>query len=361
MASLNQHGCFRCRFQHIYFYFLLLPRYSSYISPFGDNQNPQGHHPFFFDSKQLSNGSSSFDKASNLNVNNTPSNYGPGYGPINSNPYNTGAYNINNNNNINNDISNIANNTQFKNNFPPNSNAMRSSPGDMSTSMLYDRSSRYSLSSNTNNSPYNTLKNHQQQQQQQQHTNTAHLKSQSPLLSANAAATLSPVSTTSSASPMSTSSLMSSSTSTTGSTTADAASSANTITTRNNESNLLTPLNTPNTKTSPFLFSKYIESVHKALHGGANTVPSTNNNNASGEANTDPVNNNNNNNNDDLSDNEDAMNAQSVSKRFVDHRRQLFEKSYSSNLTKENLTRLNEDTDETCAKSPFYFGPNLTR
>ena len=110
----------------------------------------------------------------------------------------------------------------------------------------------------------------QQHQQQQQHINH---KSQSPPSSA-----LSPVSVLSSTSLISTSSAASSSSSASA-----AASSVNTLTTLNNNNNHSFNFNninasligneagligSPSMKTSPFLFSKYIESVHKALHGG---------------------------------------------------------------------------------------------
>jgi hypothetical protein len=121
--------------------------------------------------------------------------------------------------------------------------------------------------------------------------------------------------------------------------------------------------------TSPFLFSKYIESVHKALHGNnsskknqenikqiqiggnrSSSATSIDAQNNQAETPTEPVNT--------SSSNEinspSRLSVQSISKRFVEHRRQIFEQpdplpseeNPTNNLATQPLTDLNSSFDD---------------
>ena len=213
-------------------------------------------------------------------------------------------------------------------------------------SIVYDRSSRYSLSSNPNQSKYYQ---NMQQQQTNQYINDSNvkLKSHSPL----SGATLFSGSNVSSASPISTSSVVSTSSSTNASKD-DAFSSTNTITNRNllTGSNATIMPSTP-TKTSPFLFSKYIESVHKALHGGVSSLAGGNNVEQQQQDNMTL--------NDEL--NYSFNSNQSMPRRLVEHRRQLFEKPQPVSLSRTSSLRQSDDSKELtplAEKSPFYFNNN---
>ena len=105
------------------------------------------------------------------------------------------------------------------------------------------------------------------------------------------------------------------------------------------------------TKTSPFLFSKYIESVHKALHGGANNLSSNNNNSVDQQQDNLIL-------NDGL--NDSISSSQSMPKRFVEHRRQLFENPHTASLSRTSSVRQSDDKELTplAEKSPFYFNNN---
>jgi hypothetical protein len=146
--------------------------------------------------------------------------------------------------------------------------------------------------------------------------------------------------------------------------TSNSSSTSNTVAgsnTINNNNNLKNNSSNLSKKTSPFLFSKYIESVHKALHGNNTSKKSQENINQSGGNRSSSATSNDVQNNQIETPSEQLntsssndINSPSISKRFVEHRRQLFEQPESSpsqtnqsiNLNSQPLSDFNSSFEE---------------